>query len=105
MNLTTKKCSKCNGLVLLPSTGKQDLRYDQCLDCRNDEENALYPICCKLVITTQKASTSYIQRQLRISYNLAAKLIDRMEEENLVSLPNHVGRRSVLVLEVPEVRS
>tara|TARA_R110002012_G_scaffold304171_3_gene507162 strand:+ start:463210 stop:463437 length:228 start_codon:yes stop_codon:yes gene_type:complete len=75
------------------------------VSCGTGDETFLYATCCKLVITTQKASTSYVQRQLRIGYNLAAKLIDRMEKEKLISQPNHVGRRTVLVREVPKVQS
>ena len=44
---------------------------------------------------SQKASTSWLQRQLRIGYNNAARLIDRMEEDGYISAPNHVGRREV----------
>jgi len=46
-----------------------------------------------------KASTSYIQRQLRIGYNSAARLIERMEREGVVSKPNHAGKREVLARE------
>ena len=49
-----------------------------------------------MVAESQKASTSYVQRQLRIGYNSAARLIEKMEEEGLVGPPNHVGRREVL---------
>jgi len=51
---------------------------------------------CQLVFESQKASTSWLQRQMRIGYNSAARLIERMEEEGLVGPPNHVGRREVL---------
>jgi S-DNA-T family DNA segregation ATPase FtsK/SpoIIIE len=49
------------------------------------------------VAEAQKASTSYIQRQMRIGYNSAARLIERMEKDNIVSSPDHVGRREVLI--------
>ncbi len=44
-----------------------------------------------------KASTSFIQRHLQIGYNRAAKLIEQMEKEGIVSAANHVGKRDVLV--------
>jgi DNA segregation ATPase FtsK/SpoIIIE, S-DNA-T family len=59
-------------------------------------EDRMYSKACQIVIDSQKASTSWLQRQLRIGYNSAARLIERMEEEGLVSPPNHVGRRDVL---------
>lgn len=59
-------------------------------------EDAQYRKACQIVFESQKASTSWIQRQLRIGYNSAARLIDRMEEDGYVSAPNHIGRRDVL---------
>jgi DNA segregation ATPase FtsK/SpoIIIE, S-DNA-T family len=59
-------------------------------------EDATYRKACQIVFESQKASTSWIQRQLRIGYNSAARLIDRMEEDGFVSAPNHIGRREVL---------
>ena len=51
----------------------------------------------QVVAESQKASISYIQRQLRIGYNTAARTIERMEREGIVGRPDHVGRREVLV--------
>jgi DNA segregation ATPase FtsK/SpoIIIE, S-DNA-T family len=62
----------------------------------DSEEDAQYRKACQVVFESQKASTSWIQRQLRIGYNSAARLIDRMEEDGFVSAPNHIGRREVL---------
>jgi len=44
----------------------------------------------------KKASTSYLQRKLRLGYNRAAILIERMEDEGVVTPPDHVGRREVI---------
>ena len=44
-----------------------------------------------------KASTSFIQRHLTIGYNKAAKLIEQMEKEGIVTPANHVGKREILV--------
>ncbi|MDG1287101.1 MAG: DNA translocase FtsK 4TM domain-containing protein [Rickettsiales bacterium] len=61
-----------------------------------DEETMLYNQAVNIVRTDNKASTSYIQRKLKIGYNRAARLIDRMEEEGVVSQANHVGKRELL---------
>ncbi|USI74305.1 FtsK/SpoIIIE family DNA translocase [Sphingomonas morindae] len=58
---------------------------------------ALYRKAVQVVAESQKASTSYVQRQLRIGYNSAARLIERMEREGKVGSPDHVGRREVLI--------
>jgi len=63
----------------------------------DDADTQLYKKAVQTVAESQKASTSYIQRQLRIGYNNAARLIERMEKEGKVSAPDHVGRREVLI--------
>jgi DNA segregation ATPase FtsK/SpoIIIE, S-DNA-T family len=60
-------------------------------------ENALYDQAVALVAREGKASTSFIQRHLQIGYNRAAKLIEQMEKDGVVSAANHVGKRDVLV--------
>lgn len=61
----------------------------------NSEED-LYAQAVDIIRNDKKASTSYIQRKLRIGYNRAASLIDRMEDEGIVSAPDHTGRRQVI---------
>ena len=57
----------------------------------------LYDKALAVVARDRKASTSYIQRRLQIGYNRAATLIERMENEGVVSAPNHKGAREVLL--------
>ena len=57
----------------------------------------LYDKALAVVARDRKASTSYIQRRLQIGYNRAATLIERMENEGVVSSPNHKGVREVLL--------
>uniref|UniRef100_UPI0035CA016B DNA translocase FtsK n=1 Tax=uncultured Sphingomonas sp. TaxID=158754 RepID=UPI0035CA016B len=59
-------------------------------------EDQQYRTAIQLVVESQKASTSWLQRQLRVGYNSAARLIERMEKEGIVGRPDHVGRREVL---------
>ncbi len=59
-------------------------------------DDDLYKQAVQIVQNDKKASISYIQRRLRIGYNRAASIVDRMEEEGVVSAPDHVGRREVL---------
>jgi S-DNA-T family DNA segregation ATPase FtsK/SpoIIIE len=63
----------------------------------DDAETQLYRKAVQIVAESQKASTSYLQRQLRVGYNSAARLIERMEKDGLVGQPDHVGRREVLI--------
>jgi len=62
-----------------------------------DGEVGLYDQAVAIVAREGKASTSFIQRHLQIGYNRAAKLIEQMEKEGVVSAANHVGKREVLV--------
>jgi S-DNA-T family DNA segregation ATPase FtsK/SpoIIIE len=59
--------------------------------------DSLFDQAVAIVATERKASTSYIQRRLQIGYNRAARLIEQMEAEGMVSAPNHVGKRDVLL--------
>jgi len=62
----------------------------------------LYDEAVALIAREGKASTSFIQRHLQIGYNRAARIIERMESEGVVSKANRVGRREVLIGEVGE---
>ena len=57
----------------------------------------LYEEAVALIAREGKASTSFIQRHLQIGYNRAARIIERMESEGIVSKANRVGRREVLI--------
>lgn len=56
----------------------------------------LYDRAVAIVTRDRKASTSYVQRRLQIGYNRAATLIERMEQEGVVSPANHAGKRDIL---------
>ncbi|MBO9472831.1 DNA translocase FtsK 4TM domain-containing protein [Shimia sp. R10_1] len=90
------------GVVEGPDEGKAD-DIDAVLGLNTggntNGEDALYDSAVAIVIQDRKCSTSYIQRKLAIGYNKAARLVEQMEEEGLVSPANHVGKREILIPE------
>ena len=66
-------------------------------------DDALYDQAVDLVCREGKASTSFVQRHLQIGYNRAARIIERMEAEGVISSANHVGKREVLARRTGEL--
>ncbi len=60
------------------------------------DKDELYSVAVEIIKAEGKASTSFLQRKLQIGYNRAARIIDMMESEGIVSKANHVGKRDVL---------
>ena len=60
------------------------------------EKDELYQSALEIIKSEGKASTSFLQRKLQIGYNRAARIIDMMEADGIVSKANHVGKREVL---------
>ena len=60
------------------------------------DDDTVYARGKALVLEHRKASSSWLQRHLRVGYNSAARAIERMEREGIVSAPNHIGAREVL---------
>jgi S-DNA-T family DNA segregation ATPase FtsK/SpoIIIE len=67
------------------------------LEFEGDSGDALYDKAVAIVLRDRKPSTSYVQRRLQIGYNRAATLMERMENEGVVSSANHAGKRDILV--------
>ena len=68
-------------------------------------DDPLYDQAVALVCRERKASTSFVQRHLQIGYNRAARIIERMEAEGVVSAANHVGKREVLARNIDDIAS
>ena len=71
------------------------LSFEDELTASDDPAERKYRQACQIVIENQKASGSWLQRQMGVGYNTAAKWIERMESEGLVGPANHVGRREI----------
>ncbi len=82
-----------------PDDNASDIDAVLGLGGNTDGEDALYDTAVAIVIKDRKCSTSYIQRKLSIGYNKAAKLVEQMEDEGIISGANHVGKREILVPE------
>jgi S-DNA-T family DNA segregation ATPase FtsK/SpoIIIE len=65
----------------------------------DNSEDALYDQAVAIVARDRKCSTSYIQRKLGIGYQKAARLVEQMEEQGVVTPANHVGKREILLPE------
>ncbi len=89
-----------SGVVDGPESDKEaDIDAVLGLGGNTNGEDALYDQAVQVVIQDRKCSTSYIQRKLGIGYNKAARLVEQMEDEGLVTPANHVGKREILVPE------
>ena len=71
-------------------------------DSEEGESDQLYDQAIALVARERKCSTSFIQRYLQIGYNRAARIVERMEREGVVSAANHVGKREVLARDIDD---
>ncbi len=69
--------------------------FDDLDGASENPEDRKYRQVCQLVFESQKASASWIQRQMGVGYNTASKWIERMEKDGLVGPANHVGRRDI----------
>ncbi len=74
-------------------TEDPDGGFDDAIDNTGDE---LYDRAVALVTRERKASTSFVQRHLQIGYNRAARIVEQMEAEGVISQANHVGKREVM---------
>jgi len=69
--------------------------FDDIDSASDNPEERKYRQVCQLVFESQKASASWIQRQMGVGYNTASKWIEKMEADGLVGPANHVGRRDI----------
>ena len=66
----------------------------------NNQKDELYDQAVALIARERRASTSFIQRHFKIGYNRAATIIEKMEENNVISKPGRAGKRDVLIEDI-----
>ncbi len=78
------------------SLSEEELSISNSDDLISNNNDDLYGKAVDIVIKQQKVSTSYIQRYLQIGYNRAARIVEKMEEDGIISESNNAGKRHVL---------
>ena len=66
-------------------------------DSLSDEDEDLITKSIDLIKSSNKASTSFLQRNFQIGYNKAARIMEALEQRGVVSAPNHTGKRDILI--------
>ena len=102
-HVAESEIEKVNGF--LRSQGKPDyineitlIKDDETINSEiiDNEKDELYFKALEIIKLEKKASTSFLQRKLQIGYNRAARIMEMMEKEGIVSQANHVGKREIL---------
>ena len=70
---------------------------DENFDNLSEEDEILISKAIDLIKSSNKASTSYLQRNFQVGYNKAARIMEALEQRGIVSAPNHAGKRDILI--------
>ena len=70
---------------------------DENFDTFSDDDEELISKSIDLIKSTNKASTSFLQRNFQIGYNKAARIMEALEQRGVVSTPSHTGKRQILI--------
>ena len=89
-----KKSQKVQYLEELDAIIKNN---DESFDTLSNEDEELITKSIDLIKSTNKASTSFLQRNFQIGYNKAARIMEALEQRGVVSTPNHTGKRDILI--------
>ena len=92
--LEIKKSQKVQYLDELDEIIKNN---DENFDQLSEEDEELITKSIDLIKSTNKASTSFLQRNFQIGYNKAARIMETLEQRGVVSEPNHTGKRTILI--------
>ncbi len=97
VNKLIKEIKKSQTVKYLDELDEIIKNNDENFDNLSDEDEALITKSIDLIKTTNKASTSFLQRNFQVGYNKAARIMEALEQRGVVSPPNHAGKRDILI--------
>jgi len=97
VNKLIKEIKKSQKVEYLEELDEIIKNNDENFDSLSDEDEELISKSIDLIKSSNKASTSYLQRNFQIGYNKAARVMEALEQRGVVSQPNHAGKREILI--------
>ena len=97
VNKLIKEIKKSQTVEYLDELDEIIKNNDENFDNLSDEDEALITKSIELIKSTNKASTSFLQRNFQVGYNKAARIMEALEQRGIVSAPNHAGKRDILI--------
>ena len=97
VNKLIKEIKRSQKVDYLEELDKIIKNNDEYFDNLSEEDEALISKSIDLIKSTNKASTSFLQRNFQIGYNKAARIMEALEQRGVVSTPNHSGKRDILI--------
>ena len=97
VNKLIKEIKRSQKVAYLEELDEIIKNNDENFDNLSEEDEALISKSIDLIKSTNKASTSFLQRNFQIGYNKAARIMEALEQRGVVSTPNHAGKRDILI--------
>ena len=97
VNKLIKEIKRSQIVEYLDELGEIIKNNDETLDNLSDDDEVLVSKAIELIKSTNKASTSFLQRNFQVGYNKAARIMEALEQRGVVSAPNHSGKREILI--------
>ena len=97
VNKLIKEIKKSQAVDYLDELDEIIKNDDENFDSLSDEDEVLITKSIDLIRSTNKASTSFLQRNFQVGYNKAARIMEALEKRGVVSAPNHAGKRDILI--------
>ena len=97
VNKLIKEIKRSQAVQYLDELDEIIKNNDENFDSLSDEDEVLIGKAIDLIKSSNKASTSYLQRNFQVGYNKAARIMEALEQRGVVSPPNHAGKRDILI--------